>query len=54
MYQILKNGTLLVNAQDLQTAVVYVKSLESNLDRNMMHSPYTIRKVHPDGTLDMS
>ena len=45
MYQILKNGTLLVNAQDLQTAVVYVKSLEHNLDRATQHSPYTIVRV---------
>lgn len=54
MYQILKNGNLIVNAQDLQTAMVYVRSLEHNLDRNTMHSPYTIVKVHQDGSLDMS
>ena len=54
MYQILKNGTLLINADNLETAVVYVKSLESNLDRNTQHSPYTIRRVHQDGSLDMS
>ena len=45
MYQILKNGKLLINAHDLQTAVVYVRSLESNLDRNTTHSPYTIKLV---------
>jgi len=45
MYQILKNGKLLINADDLQTAVVYVRSLESNLDRNTQHSPYTITRV---------
>ena len=42
MYQILKNGKLLINAQDMDTAVVFMKSLESNLDRNVSHSPYTI------------
>ena len=42
MYQILKNGKVLINAQDMETAVVFMKSLESNLDRNVQHSPYTI------------
>ena len=42
MYQILKNGKLLINAQDMDTSVVFMKSLESNLDRNVSHSPYTI------------
>jgi len=45
MYQILKNGKLLINADNLETAVVYVKSLESNLDRHASHSPYTIVKA---------
>ena len=54
MYQILKNGKLLINAQDMETAIVYVRSLESNLDRNVEHSPYTIRKVDHTGALDMS
>lgn len=45
MYQILKNGKLIINADDLQTAVVYVRSLESNLDRLHTHSPYTIVKA---------
>ena len=45
MYQILKNGKLLINAQDMATAVVYMRSLESNLDRNTQHSPYTIVKA---------
>jgi hypothetical protein len=50
MYQILKNGKLLINADDLQTAVVYVRSLESNLDRFVSHSPYTIVKaIAPEG-----
>jgi len=42
MYQILKNGHTLINAQDMETAVVFMRSLESNLDRNVKHSPYTI------------
>jgi|TARA_R110002153_G_scaffold43788_2_gene123740 hypothetical protein len=42
MYQILKNGKLLINAQDIETAMVYMRSLESNLDRWNVHSPYTI------------
>ena len=54
MYQILKNGQLLINADNLQTAVVYVRSLESNLDRLTRHSPYTIVKVDATGALDMS
>lgn len=45
MYQVLKNGKLLINAQDLDTAVVFVKSLESNLDRVTQHSPYSIERV---------
>ena len=43
MYQIVKNGTkVIINAQDLQTAVVYLRSLESNINRANHHSPYTI------------
>ena len=50
MYQILKNGKLLINADNLDTAVVYVRSLESNLDRSTSHSPYTIvRTIEPAG-----
>ena len=47
MYQILKNGKLLINAQDIETAMVYMRSLESNLDRWNVHSPYTIEHT-PD------
>ena len=53
MYQILKNGKLLINAQDMETAVVYMRSLESNLDRNVQHSPYTIGHA-PTETLDQA
>ena len=45
MYQVLKNGTIIINAQDMQTAIHFVKSLESHLDRNTQHSPYTIVRV---------
>lgn len=55
MYQILKNGTpLRIRLHNLDTAIVYLRSLESNLDRNVEHSPYTIRKVDHTGALDMS
>ena len=53
MYQILKNGKLLINAQDMETAVVYMRSLESNLDRNVHNSPYTIGHA-PTETLDQA
>lgn len=50
MYQILKNGKLLINADNLETAVVYVRSLESELIRGIQHSPYTIVKaIAPEG-----
>lgn len=42
MYQVLKNGKLLINAHDLATATVYVRSLESELIKGVQHSPYTI------------
>ena len=45
MYQVLKNGTLLINAHDLETAVSFVKSMESELIAGVQHSPYTIQKV---------
>lgn len=45
MYQVLKNGKLLINADNLETAMVYVRSLESNLNRLVKHSPYTIVKA---------
>lgn len=45
MYQVLRNGTIIINAQDMQTAIHFVKSLESHLDRGTQHSPYTIVKV---------
>ena len=45
MYQVLTNGNLLINAHDMETAIHFVKSLESNLDRATEHSPYTIVRV---------
>ena len=42
MYTILNNGTAVINCDDLQTAIRFVQSLESGLDRLKQHSPYTI------------
>jgi hypothetical protein len=44
MYTILKNGTPVADAADLQTAVALVRTLESSLNRLTSHSPYTIQK----------
>jgi len=44
MYTILNNGTAVINCDDLQTAIRFVQSLESGLDRLKQHSPYTIVK----------
>jgi len=44
MYTILNNGTAVINCDDLQTAIRFVQSLESGLDRLKSHSPYTIVK----------
>lgn len=52
MYQVLKNGKLLINAHDLATATVYVKSLESELIRGVQHSPYTI-ELAPEGPVQL-
>lgn len=42
MYTILNNGTAVIDCDDLQTAIRFVQSLESGLDRLKQHSPYTI------------
>lgn len=42
MYTILNNGTAVINCDDLQTAIRFVQSLESGLDRMKQHSPFTI------------
>ena len=44
MYTILRNGTAVINCDDLQTAIRFVQSLESGLDRLNSHSPFTIVK----------
>ena len=45
MFTILRNGTPIINADDMQTAIRFVQSLESSLDRAVTHSPYTIIKA---------
>ena len=42
MYTILNNQTAVINCDDLPTAIRFVQSLESGLDRVKSHSPYTI------------
>ena len=42
MFTILNNGTAVIDCDDLQTAIRFVQSLESGLDRLNSHSPYTI------------
>ena len=45
MYTILNNGVAVIDCDNLQTAVRFVQSLESGLDRLKSHSPYTIVKT---------
>ncbi len=45
MYTIMNNGTAVIDCDDLQTAIRFVQSLESGLDRLTTHSPYTIVKT---------
>ena len=45
MFTILNNNTAVIDCDDLQTAVRFVQSLESGLDRVKQHSPYTIVKT---------
>ena len=42
MFTVLRNGTPIINAQDMQTAIRFVQSLESSIDRGATHSPFTI------------
>ena len=44
MYTVLKNNTPVINADDIETAVRFVQSMERALDRSIEHSPYTIVK----------
>jgi len=46
MYQVLNNGTVIINAEDLNTAIRFVQSLEAGLDRLKSHSPYSIVKAN--------
>lgn len=45
MYTVLRNGTAVIDCDDLQTAIRFVQSLESGLNRVESHSPYTIVKA---------
>jgi hypothetical protein len=45
MYQVMNNGTTIINAQDLQTAIRFVQAMEAGLDRLSQTSPYTIVRV---------
>lgn len=42
MYTILQGKTPVIDCDDLQTAIRFVQSLESGLNRLTSHSPYTI------------
>lgn len=42
-YTILKNGNPVAHAEDMETAVSLVRSLESSLNRLTEQSPYTIQ-----------
>lgn len=46
MYQVLNNGTVIINAEDLDTAIRFVQSLEAGLDRLKGHSPYSIVRAN--------
>ena len=45
MYTILKGKTAVIDCDDLQTAIRFVQSLESGMNRLKDHSPYTIVKA---------
>ena len=44
MYTVLKNNTPVINADNIETAIRFVQSMEQALDRSVEHSPYTIVK----------
>jgi len=44
MYTVLKNTTPIINADNMETAIRFIQSLERSLDRSTDHSPYTIVK----------
>ena len=43
-YAILKNGQCRMIADTIEAAIMLVRSLETGLDRNNYHSPFTIVK----------
>ena len=45
MYTILRDKTPVIDCDDLQTAIRFVQSLESGINRHTTHSPYTIVKA---------
>ena len=45
MYTILRGKTPVIDCDDLQSAIRFVQSLESGLNRLTSHSPYTIVKA---------
>jgi len=45
MYTILKGKTPVIDCDDMQTAIRFVQSLESGINRYTDHSPYTIVKA---------
>ena len=45
MYTILQGKTPVIDCDDLETAIRFVQSLESGLNRLTSHSPYTIVKA---------
>ena len=48
MYQIYKHDRPLnMQFDHVETAIAYLKSLESNINRHTTHSPYTIRNLTP-------
>ena len=44
MDTVLRNGTPIINTQDIETAIRFIRSMESRQDRLSDHSPYTIEK----------
>lgn len=57
MYTILRGKTAVIDCDTLQTAIRFVQSLESGLNRHTSHSPYTIVKTSnltPDVTRDLA
>lgn len=45
MYTILKGDTVVCSCDNMNTALMMVRSLESHLDRATQHSPYTVIKT---------